>query len=167
MKYYIHPPTNCTTSKSLKRTPCAFAFSKAVLDVWSSAAPKPYNDIAALVLFGTPGSVRGLNCWEYKWLPLSPKFNAKQHRWCENSYVCQVDQQMTELFLAFFSEAFEGLQKCIEVIWHLYERGWGECTIQCKMLSLPCTSSVRETRCFRKVCFLTLEYTQWRQHSSC
>ena len=41
---------------------------------------------AALMLYGTQGSVRGLNRWGYKWLPLSPKSIAKQHRWRENSY---------------------------------------------------------------------------------
>ena len=69
-----------------------FASRKAIPEFGHFAAPDPYNYVAALVLYGTQGSVRGLNRWEYKWLPLSPKFNAKQHRWRENSYVFQVDQ---------------------------------------------------------------------------
>ena len=42
-----------------------------------SAAPSLYNYVAALVLYETRGSVRGLNRWEYEWLALSPKFNVK------------------------------------------------------------------------------------------
>ena len=66
------------------------------LNFGHSAAPNPNNHVAALVLYGTQGSVRGLNRWEYNWLPLSPKFYAKQHRWRGNSHVFQVDQQMAE-----------------------------------------------------------------------
>ena len=67
-------------------------FVKLFLNFGHSAAPNPDNHVAALVLYGTQGSVRALNRWEYKWLPLSPKFNAKQHRWRGNSNVFQVDQ---------------------------------------------------------------------------
>ena len=55
-------------------------------------APNPYNYVAALVLYGTRGFVRGLNRWECEWLALPSKFNVKQHRSRENSYVFQVDQ---------------------------------------------------------------------------
>ena len=65
---------------------------KLFLHFGHSAAANPYNYVAALVLHGTPGSDGGLNRREYKWLALSAKFNVKQHRWRENSYVFQVDQ---------------------------------------------------------------------------
>ena len=61
-----------------------------------SAAPNPYNYVAALVLYETRGSVSGLNRWEYEWLALPPKFNVKQHQSRENSYFFQVDQWMAE-----------------------------------------------------------------------
>ena len=54
------------------------------------AATNPHIYVAALVLYGTQGSIRGLNRWAYKWLPLSLKLNPRQHRWRENSYVFQV-----------------------------------------------------------------------------
>ena len=60
------------------------------------AAPNPYNDIGTLVLYGTPGCVRGLNGWEYEWVAWSPKFNVKQHRWRESSHVFQADQSIAE-----------------------------------------------------------------------
>ena len=41
---------------------------KLFLNFGRSAAHKPYNYVAALMLYGTQGSVRGLNRWEYKWL---------------------------------------------------------------------------------------------------
>ena len=50
------------------------------LNFGRSAARNPCSYVAALVLYGTQGSVRGLHRWEYRWLLLSPKFNAKQHR---------------------------------------------------------------------------------------
>ena len=48
---------------------------KRFLNFGYSAAPT----FAAFVLSGSQGSVRSLNRWDYRWLPLSPKFNAKQH----------------------------------------------------------------------------------------
>ena len=66
---------------------------KLFLNFGHSAALNTYsNYVAALVLYQTQGSVTGLNRWEYDWLPLSPKFNAKQHRWRETSCVFEVDQ---------------------------------------------------------------------------
>ena len=94
LDWSLHSPQSyCATSKLLKNTPCLCLHPvKLFVDFGHSAAPNPNNYVAALVLYGTRGSVRGLNRWEYKWLPLSPKFNAKQRRWRENSYVFQVDQ---------------------------------------------------------------------------
>ena len=45
-----------------------------------------------LCFYRTQGSVRSFYRWGYEWLLLSPKVNAKQHRWRENSHVFQVDQ---------------------------------------------------------------------------
>ena len=61
-------------------------FVKLFLNFGHSAAPNPDNHVAALVLYGTRGSVRDLDRCEHKYLPLSPKANAKRHRWRENSY---------------------------------------------------------------------------------
>ena len=87
------PRLVCTTSSSLQvRTPCCSNPVKLFLNFGHSAAPNPYNYVAAFVLYGTRSSVRGLNRWKYEWLALSPKFSVNQHRWRENSYVFQVDQ---------------------------------------------------------------------------
>ena len=62
------------------RSKCALWCSNPVelfLCFGHSAAPNPYNYVAALALYGTRGFVRGLNRWEYEWLALSPKFNVK------------------------------------------------------------------------------------------
>ena len=75
-----------------------------------SAAPKPYDYVSALVFYETRGSVRGLNRWEYEWLALSPKFNVKQCRWRENSYVFQVDPDRGVIFIAFVTETFFGFK---------------------------------------------------------
>ena len=82
---------------------------KLFLDFGHSIAPNTNNYVAALVLYETQGSVRGLNRWGYKWLLLSPMFNAKQHRWLETSYVFQVDPLMAEWhFLRSFLRRFSG-----------------------------------------------------------
>ena len=93
LDWSLHSPqSHCTTSELLKKTPCLCLHPvKLFLNFGHSAAPNPNNYVAALVLYRTQGSVRGLNRWEYKWLPFSPKVNVKQHRWRQNSYVFQVD----------------------------------------------------------------------------
>ena len=65
---------------------------QALRNVGHSALSSPCRYVAAIVLYEKRDPVRGLNRWEYEWLALSPKFNAKPHRWRENSYVFQVDQ---------------------------------------------------------------------------
>ena len=98
-----------------------------------SAAPNPYNYVAALVLYyGTQGSIRDLNRWEYTWLLLPPTFNAKQHRWRENS--CDVrffkltNNRWRDIFNVLFRGVFR-VKECIELIWHLYKYDWGECKL--------------------------------------
>ena len=57
---------------------------KLFLNFGHSAARYPNN-------YGTQGSVTCLNRWEYQQQQLSPKLNAEQHRWRENSYGFQLD----------------------------------------------------------------------------
>ena len=80
--------------------------AKLLLYFGNSAAPNLYNYVAVLVLYGTQGSVRGLNRWEYEWLALSPKFNVKQHRWRENSYVFKLTNRWSKLYNVRFCGVF-------------------------------------------------------------
>ena len=81
---YVHPnliiiPVNYSKARLVVCASC-----KPILDFFDhSAAPNPNNYVAALVLDGTRGSVRGLNRWEYQWLLLSPKFK------CESTSVAR------------------------------------------------------------------------------
>ena len=133
----LHSPKSyCTTSILLKRPPYCLHPVKLFLDFSRSAAPKN-NYVAALVLSGMQGSVRGLNRWEYKWLLLSPTSSAKPRRCRENSYAFQVDQWMAEgcIFYFIFWGVFR-VEEGIKLIWQVNKNDWGECKPESSTLSL-------------------------------
>ena len=76
-------------------------FVKLFLYFGHSAAPNPYNCVGAPMPYETRGSVRGLNWWEYEWLALSPKFNARTRTFLLDGGV---------IMIAFVSETFFGLK---------------------------------------------------------
>ena len=51
-----------------------FASPETIPEFCVLAVANPYNYVAVrLVLRETQGSIRGINGWEYSWLPLSPR----------------------------------------------------------------------------------------------
>ena len=92
-----------------------------------SAAPHPYNYVAALVLYETRGSLEALNRWEYEWLALSPKFIIEQHLARENSYSCVsaffklTKRWRSKLYSVRFCGVFR-IEESVEVIWQSYKK---------------------------------------------
>ena len=125
IKAYIHPYLFCTTSTSLQSTPCC---------VW---IPYSYSWILVILQHLTRITTLRHSCfterrapleawrWKYKRVTLSPKPNAKQRRWRENSYVCKLTNRwQSDIFCVLFWGVFR-VEECIELIWHLYKiLGW-------------------------------------------
>ena len=82
------------------------------------AASNPYNYVAVLVLYGTQGSIRGLNWWEYNVVVIVAKVQCQKHRRRENSCVLQVDQYMSKRYFWRSSQrpGVFRVDECIELI---------------------------------------------------
>ena len=66
IKGYIHHNLIVLPVNSSKARIVVFESRKAIPELCHSAAPNPKNYLAVLVLYGTQGSVRGLNRWKHK-----------------------------------------------------------------------------------------------------
>ena len=99
------PQLFCTTRKSLKSTHCC------VYIPWSFSWISVVVELLTRITTLRRSCLTERRALSEAWicgniLSLSPEFNAKQHRWRENSYVFQVDQYMEWYFWRSFLRRF-------------------------------------------------------------
>ena len=119
----LHSPQSyLTTSNRSKHALLCLHPVKLFLNFGHSAGSNPKNYLAAFVLYGTQGSVRGLSRWECKWCHC-------RQSWMLNNIGGARTRTFFKLTSGWRSDIFSVLfwgffrvEERIELIWHLYEK---------------------------------------------